>query len=193
MTEPTRATIRQRLYAFLIAGLGGLAASAASFAMAVYEAAHPEQTPVATVGQQIDTGRWFVTVRSARAGTVPPTGTAPPEPKRFVMVDMDVSNRSAMANNTFDDAIALSTPPAGLDQPTIYLDRDKYFAGHLNPDMPERVTVAWQWPKDAPLPERLKLTVIGQIYKKRDNLYGDSNWFDHDPVATVELPVEQAP
>lgn len=193
MTEPTRATIRQRLYAFLIAGLGGLAASAVSFSMAVYEAAHPKQTPAAAVGQQIDTGRWFVTVRSARAGTIPPTGTAPPEPKRFVMVDMDVSNRSAMANNTFSSAVTLSTPPAGLDQPTVYLDRDKYFAGHLNPDMPERVTVAWEWPKDVPVPDELKLAVIGQIYKKRDNLYGDSNWFDRDPVATVEVPVEKAP
>lgn len=193
MTEPIRTTTRQRLYAFLIAGLGGLAASAASFAMAVYDAAHPKRTPVASAGQQIDTGHWLVTLQSARAGTMPPTGTAPLEPKRFVMVEMDVSNRSATADNTFGRVVTLSAPPAGIEQPTVYLDRDKYFAGYLNPDMPERVTVAWQWPKDAPIPSRLELTVTGQIYKKRDNLYGDSNWFDHDPVATVELPVEKAP
>jgi hypothetical protein len=193
MTQPTRATTRQRLYAFLIAGLGGLAASAASFGMAVYEAAHPRQTPVAAAGRQIDTGRWFVTLRSARAGTIPPTGTAPLEPKRFLMVDIDVSNRSALASNSFADVVTLSAPPAGLDQPTVYLDRDRYFAGYLNPDMAERVTVAWQWPGDAPMPDRLEFTVIGQIYKKRDNLYGDSNWFDHDPAATVEMPVEKAP
>ncbi|TIX39360.1 MAG: hypothetical protein E5V19_06170, partial [Mesorhizobium sp.] len=69
MTEPTQTTVRQRLYAFLIAGLGGLAASAISFSMTLYEAAHPPKVPVVQAGQQIDTGRWFVTLRTARVGT----------------------------------------------------------------------------------------------------------------------------
>ncbi|CCV03519.1 exported hypothetical protein [Mesorhizobium metallidurans STM 2683] len=58
----------------MIAGLGGLAASAISFSMTLYEAAHPPKVPVMQAGQRIDTGRWFVTLRTARIGTVPPTG-----------------------------------------------------------------------------------------------------------------------
>lgn len=186
--------IRQRLYAFLIAGLGGLAASAASFGMAVYEAAHPKQTPVAAVGQQIDTGRWFVTLRSARIGTISPTGVPPSQPKQLIMLDLDVVNRSAMPNNLIGkvvvpDALAAATP----EIPTTYLDRDKYFANHINPNMPERVTMAWTWPEGMPVPETLTVTVKGEIYKLRDNLYGATGWYGGDPVATLELPVEKVP
>lgn len=191
MTEPTRATIRQRLYAFLIAGLGGLAASAFSFSLAVYEAAHPPETPGVPTGREIDAGRWFLTLRSARVGTVPPTGVAPSTPKQLVMVDLDVMNRSAAPNNLLAHVVTLDVP-AALPPPTAYLDRDRYFAGYFNPGMPERVTLAWEWPSDLPLPGRLKLVVNGEIYKLRDNLYGASGWYDAAPVATVELPVEKA-
>lgn len=193
MTEPTRSTIRQRLYAFLIAGIGGLMASAASFGMSVYEAAHPPETPTIPVGQQIDTGRWFVTIRSARVGTVPPTGVKPFEPKRIVMVDMDVENRSATPSGVLYSVIKPTPEIEGQRMPAIYLDRDKYFAGSFNPNMPERITMAWEWPDEAAVPETLTLTVIGQIHKLRDNLYGMTGWYDRDPVAIVQLPLEEAP
>lgn len=40
-------------------------------------------------------------------------------------------------------------------------------------------------------PRELKLLIGSQVYKKRDNLYGASNWFDRDPVAIVSLTVTQ--
>jgi hypothetical protein len=43
------------------------------------------------------------------------------------------------------------------------------------------------------VPDKVTITVTGQIYKLRDNVYGASGWFDRDPVATVDLPVEKAP
>jgi hypothetical protein len=193
MTEPTRATIRQRLFAFLVAGLGGLVASVISFSMALYEAAHPPDVPIVPVGQRIDTGRWFVTLRSAHVGTVPPTGIAPSRPQQLVMVNLDVVNRSATPNNVLVRVLKLSAPAAELPMPTAYLDRDKSLAGYFNPDMPERVTMAWEWPPNVPVPDRLTLTVSGQVYKRRDNLYGASGWYDRDPVATVELPMDKSP
>lgn len=193
MTEPSRTTIRQRLYAFLIAGLGGLAASAFSFSLAVYKAAHPPRIPEAAAGEQIETGRWLVTLRSARNGAVPPTGVPPWKPTRLVMVDMDVVNRSAAPSNLLSRIVSIEGLQSGAQLPTAYLDRDKGFAGYLNPDMPERVTLAWEWPENDPVPQTLKLTVNGQIYKLRDNLYGASGWYDGDAVAAVELPVEATP
>ena len=193
MTERTRATIRQRLFAFLVAGLGGLVASVISFSMALYKAAHPPEVPTVAAGQRIDTGRWFVTLRSAHVGTVPPTGIAPSQPQQLVMVSLDVVNRSATPNNVLARVLRLSAPAAELPMPTTYLDRDNSLAGYFNPNMPERVTMAWEWPPDLPVPDKLTLTVNGQIYKRRDNLYGASGWFDRDPVATVELPTDRLP
>jgi len=193
MTEPRRAMLRKRVYAFLIAGLGGFAASAVSFSVALYKAAHPVEIPLVPAGQRIDTGRWFLTLREAHAGTVPPTGIAPFRPQQLVMVDLDAVNRSAAPNNVLFRVVKLSMPTATSSVPTVYLDRDKYIAGYLNPDMAERVTIAWQWPSNVPVPDKLKLTIVGQIYKLRDNLYGASGWYDGSPVATVELPVRKAP
>ena len=56
---------------------------------------------------------------------------------------------------------------------------------------PEELTAAWEWPAGQVLPRELKLLIGSQIYKKRDNLYGASNWFDRDPVAVVQLTVAQ--
>ena len=47
---------------------------------------------------------------------------------------------------------------------------------------------SWGWP-----PATLTVIVKGEIYKLRDNLYGATGWYDGDPVATVELPVERVP
>lgn len=193
MTESTPKPVRQRLYAFLIAGLGGLVASAVSFGMTLYDAAHPPTVPMVPVGQQIDTGRWFVTLHSARVGNIPPTGIEPFDPKQLMMVDLDVTNRSAEASNVLDHVVVLDDPAMQKTWPTIYLNRDKSIAGFFNPDMPERVTMAWEWPAGVPIPKTITMKVGRQIYKLRDNLYGASNWYDQGIAANVELPVAEAP
>ncbi|RWO97730.1 MAG: hypothetical protein EOQ98_17595 [Mesorhizobium sp.] len=161
--------------------------------MTLYEAAHPPKVPVVQAGQQIDTGRWFVTLLTARVGTVPPTGVPPSQPVQLLMVDLDVVNRSATPNNVLYRVVTLGAPALKLPMPTAFLDRDKYLAGYFNPNMPERTTMAWEWPAGVPVPDKVTITVTGQIYKLRDNLYGASGWYDRDPVATVDLPVEKAP
>ncbi|MEQ1955792.1 hypothetical protein ABMA59_30945 [Mesorhizobium sp. CN2-181] len=187
--------MRQRLFAFLLAGIGGTAAAAVSFAMTLYDAAHPPAIPAVALGQPIDTGRWTVTLHGARAGSVPPTGVPPYEPKQLVMVDMDVVNRSATPNNVLFRLLTLDPPVDNLPQPDFYLARDKWLAGYFNPGMPERVIAVWEWPRGHEVPKQLRLKINSQIYKRRDNLYGASGWFDRDPVATVEMSVlaETAP
>jgi len=193
MTDSKSAAIRQRLYAFLIAGAGGLAASAVSFGMAVYDAAHPPEIAAVPAGQRIDTGRWFVTIRSAHVATTPPTGIAPLSLTQYLLIDLDVTNRSATPNNILDRVVVLDEPSLKLPTPTAYLDRDRYFAGFFNPGMPERVTMAWEWPVTAKVPDTVTVIVNHQIYKLRDNLYGASGWFDRGAVATVQLPVVRTP
>ena len=66
-------------------------------------------------------------------------------------------------------------------------------AGGLQPDMPERMIAAWEWPPAVPVPQQLRLKVTSQIHKRRDNLYGAPGWFDRDPVAFVTLAVGSSP
>lgn len=189
--DERQATLRQRLLAILVAGIGAATASAVSFAMAVYEAANPEPVPAVAVGETIDTGRWMVALREVRIGAIPPTGIEPPEPKTFVMVEFDLENRSAVSSHVSSNLFTIDPSVPDLPDPVLYLARDGWIASPLNPGMPERMVAAWEWPDEQPVPDELRLVIGGQNYKRRDNLYGASGWFDGGPVAVMELPVSR--
>ena len=126
MSAEQRLTLRRRLFVFLVAGIGGAAATAISFAMTVYEAANPKVVPLVAVGQPIDTGRWIITLHEARVGSIPPTGTKPLTPKKLLMVEFDLDNRSASTSNAFLRLFTMDPPVANLPPPAFYLARDKW-------------------------------------------------------------------
>jgi len=192
MANEQRRSLRQRLFAILIAGIGSAAASVISYAAAIYHAANPAPLRTAATGEMIDTGQWHITIAGARISNKPPTGIKPTEPQTFLLVDFEADNRSAAS--TFIPSALFSFDPTipELPEPTIYLVRDRWIAGPVNPRMPEKLTAAWQLPQDYAPPPELRLLVGSQIYKERDNLYGASNWFDREPVAAVELDLPDA-
>jgi hypothetical protein len=193
MPAEQRLSWRRRLFAFVVASVGAAAAAAISFAMTVYDAAHPKPVPIAAPGQPIDAGRWTITFRDARSGAIPPTGIKPSTPKKLVMVEFDLDNRSASTSNVFSRLFTIEPPVANLAPPAFYLARDKSVAGGLQPDMPERMIAAWEWPPAEPVPQQLRLKVASQIHKRRDNLYGAPGWFDREPAAFVTLAVGNSP
>lgn len=185
-----RSKIRRRLLVMLVTGIGGMAAAAVSFAMAVYDAAKPAPVASAVKGEAIDTGRWRVTINNAYMASVPPTGTKPFEPKRFLMVDLELDNRTVASSNVFLTLITIKGEDvAPSPKPVYYLARDKWIASAINPNMPENLVAVWEWPVDRPEPDTLSLSIGKQIYKPRDNLYGAPNWFDDGEAAVVELAV----
>lgn len=149
-----------------------------SFAMALYDAAQPKKLPIAQIGEPVDTGRWKVTVLGSQFD------------KERLSVDIEITNLSAMTSNSFSHVLTLVDAPPDLQAPTYILTRDNAVAYNLHPDMPERLTARWQWPKEAPPPQSVQLTFMSQIHKRRDNLYGAPGWFDRPPVARVSLPVK---
>ena len=195
MTDERQSTLRNRLLALLIAGIGGLAATAISFGMAVYAAANPEPVPVVAPGKPIDTGRWIITPERAYSGNTPPTGIPSSDPRTYVMLEFDLENRSAVSSYASMNLISLDPPIPGLKNPVVHLARDSWIASPVHPGMPEKMVMAWEWPAGLSVPRALRVLVGGQFYKRRDNLYGASSWFNGDTVAVVELPVtaEQRP
>ncbi|MDK1374344.1 MULTISPECIES: hypothetical protein [unclassified Sinorhizobium] len=192
MSIRQRSRLRRRLFALLAAGLGGIAAAAISFAMAVYDAATPNQVPVVAPGEPVDTGRWVVTIHEAYLSPIPPTGTKPFEPDTFLVLEFDLDNRSAATSNAFHELISIEKPsPAALPGPTYYLARDKWIASAINPNMPERLIAVWELSSGTPVPQSLQLKLRREIYKQRDNLYGSPGWFEDGAAAMVELAVTQ--
>jgi hypothetical protein len=189
MTNEQRRNYRQRLLALAAASIGGLAASAISFGAAVYDAANPEPLHSAAPGETVDTGQWQVTITGARMSHLPPSGSEPFKPNTFLLVDFEADNRSAATALLPAELFTFAYPTLELAPPTFYLTRDKATGGSLHPGMPEKLTAAWEWPEGQARPHDVKLLIASQIYKKRDNLYGASKWFDGDPVAVVSLEV----
>ena len=186
MSVTPRSTLRRRLFAFLAAGIGGTVAAAVSFAMTVYEAANPESFPTLLSASRSTPGAGSVTFHEARIGTVPPTGVKPSEPKNFVMVEFDRGQPLGGGRPCLFELFTIRPAhgePAGADllSCTGQVDRGRHQSW-----MPERLIAAWEWPATLPLPGDLRLKVGSEIYKRRDNLYGASGWFDRDPVAAVE-------
>src|SRR4029450_1111559 len=193
MPAEQRLTWGRCLFAFVVASVGAAAAAAISFAMTVYDAANPKPVPVAALGQPIDTGRWTITFRDARTGSIPPTGIKPSTPKNLVMVEFDLDNRSASTSNVFHRLFSIEPPVANLPPPAFYLARDKSVAGGLQPDMPERMIAAWEWPPAVPVAQQRRPKVTSGNHRRRDNLYGAPGWFERDPVAVVPPPVGSSP
>ncbi len=54
------------------------------------------------------------------------------------------------------------------------------------------VTAVWELPADAPVPSSLDLSVQGEAFRPRDNLYAAPGWFAKGPVAKVVLPLSVA-
>ncbi|MGF6174938.1 hypothetical protein [Ensifer sp. 4252] len=194
MSIAQRSKVKRRLLAMLVAGIGGIAAAAVSFASAVYEAANPTPIELAKKDEPIDTGRWLLTINNASMTEVPPTGTKPADAKRFLTVDLKLDNRSAATSNAFMRLVSIETPTSiKLPEPVYYLARDKWIASAINPGMPEKLIAVWEWPEGLPSPKALRLSVAKQIYKPRDNLYGAPGWFDDGKAAIVELAVSGQP
>jgi hypothetical protein len=176
--RPDVIALRKRVVTFVIAGLGAGAAAAVSFAMALYDAAQPKVLAIVRIGEPVDTGRWRVTVLGSQFD------------KERLSVDMEITNLSAMTSNSFSHVLTLLDAPPGLATPSYILARDNAVAYNLHPNMPERLTAQWQWPKDVSPPRTVEFTFASQIHKRRDNLYGAPGWFDRPPVARITLPVK---
>jgi hypothetical protein len=190
MADQKNKGLRQRLLALIIAGVGSAAASIISYATAIYDAANPEPMRELHIGEVFDTGLWQVTFIGGRIANIPPTGLKPYQPKTYLMVDLRVANQSA--SSAYVSRSLLTTDPA-TPPPTFYLVRDKWIASPINPGMPEDVTAVWELPEGQSVPDKLRIVVGSQIYKKRDNLYGASSWLDRDPIASIDLTLAQEP
>jgi len=171
----------------ILAGIGGLLAAILSFTLSIYNSRTADEVPRVDPGKVIDAGRWNVTVTSASIAPQMPDGSHVSPGKKALVVDLVLENRSAESSNIYGDALKIENLP-DLAKPLFYLTRDRALLWDMQPTMPEAVKAVWQVPQDQVLP-KVKLAVVGAIFKPRDNLYAAPGWFPTRPVATVDLPL----
>jgi hypothetical protein len=188
------AGLRQILASRLTIGIGGLLALGLTTAQNVADAISPPAVPVVAPGRPIAAGRWQVTLYEAGlTHDKRPDGYRGRAGTKALTVDLDLANRSSESSNAFSRILSVDPPIAGLSpMPTAYLLRDGAILGDLQPGLPERIRMVWELPDAAPVPETLRLVVIGETFKPRDNLLAAPGWFNPKPAATVTLALKQA-
>lgn len=181
MSEDTKPTLLRRLWLRLLATLGVAAAVLLGWWWRVEDARTPDQIPPAIFGQPVDMGRSMATplaldlhrqagqadqlVLTARLENI--TGETqlgyfgqPPLPPELVIGDADI--------------------PA----PEIILKRDGAALQQLQPRLPEEVELIWTLPPGT-VPAQVEIRFSKEIFKFRDNLYGQSSWLGTEPAARL--------
>lgn len=188
MVANTEKKSRRGRFKKLIAGAGGLAAAGLSLGYSLYERRESEIVPVVEAAKPVDAGRWQVELASASIISLMPNGLKVTPGKQAVAVSMRLENRSAESSNIYGDVIRIDNIK-DAPRPTFYLDRDRDLLGGLQPMMPETVTAVWELQDDAPVPSSLDVSVQGELFRPRDNLYAAPGWFAKGAVAKVILPL----
>ncbi|WP_343714691.1 hypothetical protein [Inquilinus sp.] len=176
---------------WLTTGIGGFLAAGVVLVMTIASYRTDQPLPHFAAGATIEAGEWRVVPLSVRIDTATPDGRKVRDGEKAVVVEVELTNRTAESSNSF---YRLLTPdlPVGKGQPDVFLLRDRERAAELHPDLTERLAIVWTLPQDVPVPPMLKLAVHATDYKRRDNLRGQTGWSYNPHVAgIVDMPVQE--
>ena len=175
---------------WLTTGIGGFLAAGLVLVNTIASYRTDQPLPRFEAGTAIEAGEWRVVPLSARIDTATPDGRKLRDGQKAVVVEVELTNRTAESSNSFYRLLTLD-PPLGKGQPDVFLLRDRERAAELHPDMTERLAIVWTLPQDAPVPPVLKLAVHASDFKRRDNLRGQNGWGYNPHVAgIIDMPVQ---
>ncbi len=191
MLKPITRQTNKAMMTKLLAGIGGLLAAAISLGYSLYEKRQAEIIPQVAIATPIDAGRWKVSLNSGVIGGDMPNGSHIAPGSQAIAIDMVLENLSVESSNIYRDLIRLQNIP-DAPKPQFYLMRDKDILWDMQPMMPEAVKAVWQVPAELALPKELKVTVEGEKFRPRDNLYAAPGWFSAGSAAQVAVPLARA-
>jgi hypothetical protein len=182
--------LRSRTVVWLTTGVGGFLAAGVVLVMTIASYRTDQPLPKLPPGTPIEAGEWRVVPLSVRIATTTPDGRKVRDGQKALVVEMELTNRTAASSNSFARLLTLDPSVGAEDRPTYMLLRDHDLLWELHPDMTERVAAVWTMPQDAAVPAVLTFAVHTSVYKRRDTLWGMSGWYNPHVLGTVDMPVQ---
>ena len=168
----------------LLASLGVGAAILTSWWLRVEEARAPKELPQIAFGQAVAAGRTSLTPERLVRRDGQLTLVAMLEPLTGATVSAPFGAPARLPELLLEDG---PLPAAG-----IVLQRDDEPLRQLHPRMPERVLLIWPLDGDVP-PGEVTIRFERQIFKLRDNLYGQASWLGHEASGELHATPEVTP
>ncbi len=189
MSSKSSTGIFRQLRLRLIATAGATAALLLTWWWKVDDLRNPPELPAITFGQSVDMGRTRLTPLKLEWREVEGS------PAQMVM--------TAMAENITGEtqSAIFGIPPyppqavlAGVELPApdIKLRRDDSYAQQLQPRLPEEIELIWTLP-DGITPQEVEILFSKQIFKLRDNLYGQASWLGFTPATRMRAMPQVLP
>lgn len=184
-------TLGGKLKTWITAGAGTIAAILVAGLLGAFGALPKPEIQHFAPDATIETGQWLIKPLRLHVGEERVYGLPVKSDEKAVILEVELTNRTAESTKDYFTAIQLAAPFADTSEsPLIVLTRDQTMSPELQPGLPERMAYIWTLPKDGSLPASLSFTVNTQIYKARDNLYGTPGWYNQHPAGTVSLPLQ---
>ncbi|WP_312525250.1 hypothetical protein [Paracoccus sp. (in: a-proteobacteria)] len=181
MSDDHKTPFLRQIWLRLLATAGVAAAILLSWWWKVDEARTPEVITVASLGQAIDLGRTIITPQAFHLrGSDPAT----------LVMSARIENVTGESQTTLFGSPA--HPPkvmidgVALPEPDLVLIRDQQPLRQLHPRMPEQIEMIWPAPPDWQ-PKEVQILFDKQIFKLRDNLYGQASWLGFLPAAQMHI------
>lgn len=134
---------------------------------------------------------WNVTIVRARLLDELGTLRLREEGDRWFAIVADIEVTAPESRNDIRDVLSISGVE-GLreeDPQHMIVVRDASTVQYLNPNMPERIGFVWEQSGTAPIPTKVTVTIYKKTYRV-DTLTDHREWLDHEPRATLDVPVE---
>lgn len=185
MSETVPPSLTRRIWMRIFAATGVIAAVVASYWIKVDDARQPEEPPATAFGQPVDTGRALLTPRALFVLPADPGDPGVEPGTKLLALTARIENITGQTQS-----VIFASPPRvemgdlELAEPKVILDRDGEALQQLQPRLPEDVTILWTLPETWQA-QQVEITFFAQIFKLRDNLYGQSNWLGTYPAGSL--------
>ncbi|MFE0757122.1 hypothetical protein ACFW16_24395 [Inquilinus sp. NPDC058860] len=181
--------LKSRTVVWLTTGIGGFLAAGVALVMTIASYRTDQPVPKLALGAPIEAGEWRFVPLSARIATTTPDGRKVRDGQKALVVEMELTNRTAASSNSFARLLTLDPSVGADDRPTYMLLRDQDLLWEVHPNMTERVAAVWTMPQGAAVSPMLTFAVHTSDYKRRDNLWGHSGWYNPHVLGTLDMPV----
>ncbi|NUO75654.1 MAG: hypothetical protein HOQ32_06530 [Lysobacter sp.] len=167
----------------------------ATFALGGFKQAKSQTKPLPqySAGQRVLSGAMAVTPLRAWVARYRPGGQIEPD-QLYLVLQADIENLTERSFGGFGyplkDLILVSATREPVRADNLQMADDHGVIGDLHPRMVQRVDLVWKLPPAYVYAPRQTFGLFARDYKAKAYLNDESGWMQGDPMAKLELPVQ---